>query len=206
MMGLKTSAGYAGATQAGWHAYNISSDKTHGVGAWSDADLASYLSTGFAPNHGPASGPMAEAVSNSLRFMSPQDIHAMVTYLRDIPAQPDGPPPPKPTQESTNADPLGVHIFALACAGCHLPTGQGRQSPWAALAGDHSTADPAATNVLQVLAHGSVLQTPQGQVFMHSFAGAYTDQELAAAANYVQTQFGGVAGSVSAEDVSKAKE
>jgi len=206
MMGLKTSASFAGATQAGWHAYNISSDKLHGIGGWSDADLASYLTTGFAPNHGPASGPMAEAITNSLRFLSPQDIHAMVTYLRDIPPQDDGPPAPKPTPVATDTDPLGAHIFALACAGCHLPTGQGRQSPWAALAGDHSTADPAATNILQVLAHGSTLQTPQGQVFMHSFAGAYTDQELAAAANYVQAQFGGVAGAVSAADVAKAKE
>jgi len=205
MQGLKTSAAFAGATQAGWHAYNLSSDKEHGIGAWSDADLASYLSTGFAKNHGPASGPMAEAVSNSLRFMTPQDIHAVVTYLRDIPAQDEGPPAPKPNAPLTDPDKLGAHVFALACAGCHLPSGDGRQSPWAALAGDHSTADPKAVNVLQVLAHGSELQTPQGLVFMHSFAGAYTDQELAAVANYVAEQFGGLQGSVTADDVAKAR-
>jgi mono/diheme cytochrome c family protein len=206
MQGLKSSNAFAGATQAGWHAYNLSNDNEHGIGAWSDADLVAYLSTGFAKNHGPASGPMAEAVSNSLRFLTPQDIHAVVTYLRDIPAQPDGPPAPKPNSPVAEPNKMGAHVFALACAGCHLPTGDGRQSPWAALAGDHSASDPAATNVLQVLAHGSELETKQGQVFMHSFAGAYTDQELAAVANYVTEQFGGRAGIVTAEDVAKAKQ
>jgi mono/diheme cytochrome c family protein len=125
--------------------------------------------------------------------------------LRDIPAQDEGPPAPKPNAPLTDPDKLGAHVFALACAGCHLPSGDGRQSPWAALAGDHSTADPKAVNVLQVLAHGSELQTPQGLVFMHSFAGAYTDQELAAVANYVAEQFGGLQGSVTADDVAKAR-
>jgi mono/diheme cytochrome c family protein len=41
---------------------------------------------------------------------------------------------------------------------------------------------------------------------MHSFAGAYTDPELAAVANYVAEQFGGRKGNVTAEDVKKAKE
>ena len=31
---------FAGAVQAGWRAYNITPDRSSGVGAWSDADLA----------------------------------------------------------------------------------------------------------------------------------------------------------------------
>ena len=122
-----------------------------------------------------------------------------------LPPTPSVPPAPKPDAPLADPTQLGAHVFALACAGCHLPSGDGRQSPWAALAGDHSTADPKAVNVLQVLAHGSELQTPQGLVFMHSFAGAYTDQELAAVANYVAEQFGGLQGSVTADDVAKAR-
>ncbi|HVD84838.1 MAG TPA: cytochrome c, partial [Bradyrhizobium sp.] len=37
---------FAGAVTAGWRAFNISSDKTTGVGAWRDDDLVSYLSIG----------------------------------------------------------------------------------------------------------------------------------------------------------------
>jgi hypothetical protein len=47
---------------AGWRAYNITSDKPTAVGAWSDNDLAAYLTTGHANGHGAASGPMGEAV------------------------------------------------------------------------------------------------------------------------------------------------
>ena len=205
MQGLKTGDAYAGTVQAGWRAYNITNDPKHGIGGWSDAALAQYLSTGFADGHGPASGPMAEAITNSLRYMTPDDIRAMVTYLRDIPPQAQGPEsaPPAPAAVADTA--LGAHIFELACAGCHLPNGHGRQSPWAALAGDQSAADPAATNLLQVLAHGSELRTDHGEVFMHSFAGAYTDPELAAVANFVMARFGGRPGVVMAEDIAAAK-
>jgi mono/diheme cytochrome c family protein len=205
MLGLKSGRAYAGAVQAGWLSYNITSDRDHGIGAWSDADLAQYLSTGTAPGHGPASGPMAEAISNSLRFLTPEDIKAMVAYLRTIPPQTTGPGAVAADTKPVSDNPLGAHVFNEACAGCHLPGGQGRQSPWAALAGDQSAGDPAGTNTLQILAHGSELQTGTGQVFMHSFAGAYTDQELAAVTQYVTQQFAGRDSRVTADDVEKAK-
>ena len=205
MQGL-SGRSFAGALQQGWVAYNITSDRDHGIGGWSDNDLVQYLSSGTAPHHGPASGPMAEAVTNSLRFLTQEDVHAMVAYLRTVDAQPDGPAvaPPQPKTAVLTAD-LGNKIFADACAGCHLPDGAGRQSSWAALAGDHSTADPKARNVLQVLAHGSEVKTGEGWMFMHSFAGAYTDPELAAVANYVVGNFGGQIGEVTAKDVASAK-
>jgi mono/diheme cytochrome c family protein len=205
MQGLKSGQAYAGAITNGWRAYNISNDSTHGIGGWQASDLAQYLSTGTAPGHGPASGPMAEAITNSLRYLTPDDVAAMVTYVRSIPAQTAGPQTVAAKTTPAATDPLGAHVFELACAGCHLPNGQGRQSPWAALAGDHSVGDPDATNLVQVLAHGSVLQTAQGQVFMHSFAGAYTDAELAAVANYVTAQFSGRSGNVTAATIAAAK-
>jgi mono/diheme cytochrome c family protein len=209
MQGLQTSAAYAGARQAGWLAYNITSDKEHGIGAWSDADLAHYLSTGTAPGHGSASGPMAEVVSNSLRYMVKDDIAAIVTYLRDIPPQATGPQAAGPVVAETAAqpaDPLGARVFNAACSGCHLPNGQGRQSTFAALAGDHSVADPAGTNMLQILAHGSDMQAPDRFVFMHAFTASYTDTELAAAANYVAARFGGHSSNITEGDIAKVRQ
>src|SRR5712675_444060 len=69
---------FAGALTAGWRAFNISSDKTTGVGAWRDDDLVSYLSIGHADGHGTASGPMGEAVDHSLSKLAPEDIRAVV--------------------------------------------------------------------------------------------------------------------------------
>ncbi|MEA3160925.1 MAG: hypothetical protein QOD95_2473 [Gammaproteobacteria bacterium] len=70
---------FGGAVQAGWRAYNITADRSSGVGAWSDADLAHYLSLGHADGRGTASGPMGEAVDESLSHLKPGDITAMVT-------------------------------------------------------------------------------------------------------------------------------
>jgi mono/diheme cytochrome c family protein len=197
---------FAGTVQAGWLAYNLTSDKTHGLGGWSDAALTSYLSTGQAAGHGPASGPMGEAVGYSLRYMTPTDISAMVTYLRSVPAQPDGPDAMPSTIEPIDTSVLGERIFVQACAGCHLPNGHGRQSPWAALGGSHSTGDATGNNIVEVLANGTQIQTDRGLMFMHRFTESYTDQELAAVANYVIGGIGGREGQVTAQQIAKARQ
>jgi len=187
---------YAGAVQVGWRAYNLTSDREHGLGGWSDADLAQYLSTGRAVGHGPASGPMAEAVEDSLRYLTPEDIAAIVVYMRSVPARAEGPAVASGVLGDVSAGDLGGRVFAQVCAGCHLPDGRGRQSGWAALAGAHSVADPEGVNLVQVLRSGTALKTDQGEMFMHGFTGAYTAPELAALSDYVLARFGGVRGRV----------
>jgi len=206
MQGLKDSKAFAGANQQGWIAYNLSSDKQAGIGGWSDDQLASYLSTGQAPGRGPASGPMSEVIQYSLRYLTQDDIKAMVAYLRDRPAQTDGPPSVQGVPKAiASSDSLGAHLYNQACAGCHLPDGKGRQSPWAALGGAHTTGDVNGTNLVQVLAHGSQMETAQGLVFMHSFTGGYSDGELAAIANYTIGQMSGREGKVTAEQIGAAR-
>ena len=77
---------FAGAMTAGWHAFNITSDKGTGIGGWSDDEVTAYLSKGHALNHGTAAGPMGEAVDQSFSHMSQSDIAALVVYLRSVPA------------------------------------------------------------------------------------------------------------------------
>jgi mono/diheme cytochrome c family protein len=196
---------FAGTVQVGWLAYNLTSDPNHGLGGWSNPALSAYLATGEAPGHGPASGPMAEAVEYSLRYLAPSDISAMVTYLRSIPARQDGPDAVSDTIEPLSTSDLGERIFIQACAGCHLPNGSGRQSPWAALRGSHSAGDVTGTNLVEVLANGSQIQTDRGLMFMHRFTAAYTDQELAAVANYVIGEIAGRQGEVTAQEIAKAR-
>ncbi|MGO3518005.1 MAG: c-type cytochrome [Acetobacter cibinongensis] len=203
--GLSSKA-YAGAVQVGWKAYNLTSDKEHGLGDWTDEQLSAYLSTGKAVGRGAASGPMAEAVEHGLRYMTPSDISAMVTYFRSIAPIAKGPVaqdmPPANTSLSTTYK-RGEALFAQACAGCHLANGLGRQSDWAALAGAHSVSDPAASNIVQVLLTGTSLETDQGKVFMPSFEKGYTTDEVAALSSYVLAHFGGVKADVPASEFKK---
>ncbi|GAB6853332.1 cytochrome c [Asaia astilbis] len=191
MFGLSHRA-YAGAVQVGWRAYNLTTDREHGLGAWSDADLFSYLSTGHAKGHGPASGPMAEAIEHSLSQLPSDDLHAMILYLRSIPAQSEGSLRNQGPSASDGGPALGKHVFQQACAGCHLEDGSGRQTDWAALAGSHSLSDPSATNLIAVLREGTSLKTIHGSMTMQKFATIYTPEELAALSTWMLHHFGGV--------------
>ena len=76
---------FEGAVTAGWRAYDISSDKGTGVGGWSDAELAAYLARGHAAGRGTATGPMGEAVDQSFSALAPEDLRALVAYVRSVP-------------------------------------------------------------------------------------------------------------------------
>ena len=122
---------FAGAVTAGWHAFNISSDKGSGIGAWSDDELFAYLSTGHALGRGTASGPMGEAVDQSFSQMAPADIRALVAYLRsvpavvssDLPATIAPPAPASPKDGGATSDIVGKRVFEGACVSCHNWTG-----------------------------------------------------------------------------------
>jgi mono/diheme cytochrome c family protein len=205
MQGLKTSQAYAGAVQQGWLAYNITSSPG-GVGGWSAKDVSAYLANGRADGHGVAGGPMAEAVSYSLRYLTPGDADALATYVKSLPQKPDAVPPTTPVPPAQHeADTLGQRIFQGACASCHRGDGAGVQSAYAALLGDQSLADPDGRNLLQILLQGGAIATKDGVAGMPAFAKGFTDVELAAVANYSMSQLAHVQGRVSAQRVEKAR-
>jgi mono/diheme cytochrome c family protein len=205
---------YAGAIQAGWRAYNITPDRSSGVGAWSDEDLASYLSTGHANGRGSASGPMGQAVDESLSRLQPSDIKALVAYVRTVAnvATSDLPEPkaqPAPALYSdangANANPHGLAVYEGACAGCHGWSGISPVLPSATLTGTRAVNDVTANNVAQVIIHGSQRKMPQGSNHMPAFGATYSDAEIASVANYVTGRFGNSASSLSAAEVAKLR-
>jgi mono/diheme cytochrome c family protein len=188
---------FAGAETAGWHAFNITSDKGTGIGGWSDNEVLAYLTTGHALNRGTAAGPMGEAVDESFSHMAPSDIRALVVYLRSVPAisEPDLPAtiapaaPPRPDEDRT-AVALGKKVFQEACVSCHDWSGISAISPYATIAGARAVNDPKATNIAQIVISGTRRSTPNGIISMPAFGAAYSDIEIAAVANYVTARFG----------------
>jgi mono/diheme cytochrome c family protein len=204
---------FAGAVTAGWRAFNISSDKATGLGGWSDDDIFSYLSTGHAAGHGTASGPMGEAVDQSFSQLAPEDIRAMVAYLRSVPAiasadLPATLAPPAPASHKdggSTPDPRGKMVFEGACVSCHGWTGESSISPFATLTGAWAVNDPGATNVAQIVISGTRRLTPEGAVSMPAFGSAYSDVEIAAVANYVTARFGSKGSRLTAQDVAELR-
>jgi mono/diheme cytochrome c family protein len=203
LQGLKTKQAYAGAIQQGWLAYNITSDTNTGIGGWSEAEIAAYLRTGHAENRGTASGPMAEAVGYSLRYLTETDAQAMAHYVKTLPAI-KGTALPEPSHVAEDA--LGQRIFEGACTSCHRLNGTGALTDYAALAGDQAAADPAGTNALAVIVNGSRLMTgDKGELVMPAFGEGYSTTELAAVANYTIEHFGQRKGHVTPDAAAKAR-
>jgi mono/diheme cytochrome c family protein len=203
---------FAGTAIGGWVAYNITGDRASGVGAWSDAELLSYLRTGHAPGRGSAAGPMGEAVDESFSRLAEEDLKALVVYLRSVPAISTELPatvasaaPDSHREGDASANPRGKAIFAGACASCHDWTGASAITPFATLTGARAVNDPGATNVAQIVISGMQRSTPEGVVAMPSFGSSYSDVEIAAVSNYVTARFGKQGSSLSAKDVAKLR-
>jgi mono/diheme cytochrome c family protein len=204
---------FAGALTAGWYAFDISSDKGSGVGAWSDDELRSYLSVGHASGRGTAAGPMGEAVDQSFKDMTSSDIRALVTYVRSVPpvASPDlpaklaPPAPSSPKEGSATAEAVGKRVFEGACVHCHDWTGVSQLSPFATITGTRGVNDRTATNVVQIVISGTRRQTPDGVISMPAFGNAYSDTEIAAVANYVTARFGAEPSKLTDRDVAELR-
>jgi mono/diheme cytochrome c family protein len=208
---MNTRRKFAGGAAEGWNAYNISPDRETGIGAWSQADLEAYLSKGHAAGRGVASGPMREAVELSFSKLTPSDISAIATYVRSVPpvraphlASPAGPVPALHSAIATSNF-EGKRIFEGACVSCHAWSGSGALVAEAQLTGKRSVNDPTAANVALMVLRGTGPQTA-GRPYMPGFAGAYSDKEVAAVANYVTERFGSKPSHVTAKDVRRLRQ
>jgi len=204
---------FEGAVTSGWRAYNITPDAESGVGEWSDAELIAYLSVGHATGHGSAGGPMAEVVDASLRNMTPDDVHAMVAYLRTIPAirthdlsaPKASPASDNPKDIEAGVDPAGRQIFEGACASCHGWSGVGVLTSYATLTGNRAVNDSRAINLAQIVLTGE-RRTTDGTLLMPAFGAAYSDNEIAAVANYVTARFGATPSRLTAKDIAEFRQ
>jgi len=210
MQAMNTRQKFAGGQAEGWDAYNITPDGDSGVGDWSAADLANYLSKGHAAGRGTASGPMREAIELSLSKLTATDIRAMVTYLRTVPPiKVSGlPKPAEQVSEFTgdNTDVvLGRQIFQGNCASCHVPAGDGALIEQARLLGNRAVNDPSGINVVQMILSGAG-KPASGHPYMPSFGASYSNAEIAAVTNYLTGHFGSRPSKVNASTVQSQRE
>ncbi|KXU88355.1 gluconate 2-dehydrogenase [Paraburkholderia monticola] len=220
MEGLKSSARFSGAVQAGWHAFNITPDKLSGVGDWRDDELVSYLSSGAAPGRANAAGPMGEVVANSTQYLTPVDLRSIVVYLRSVPAVSGGDTRPRHQWGNPAADVTalrgttitgvnGAQLFVANCATCHSWTGQGvgASAPGAYPSLIHNSTVGAndANNLALVILRGVNRTTAHADVLMPAFGGHLDDEQIAAITNYVTKQFGNPQATITTGEVAKLR-
>jgi mono/diheme cytochrome c family protein len=218
LMAEDSSQNLAGGAVGTWVAPNITSDANSGVGAWSEAELVSYMRTGHALDKAQAAGPMAEAVDNSLRHLNDPDLQAMAVYLKTVPAihHAADTQPPSTWGKPVNAldDVRGVawpadvnqlsgpQLYDGYCASCHQAKAEGA-SDGGLPSLFHNTAlgRTNTNNLVMVMLDGVHRQADTPDMLMPGFAELLTDQQIATLGNYLLKQYGNANATVTVEQV-----
>ena len=118
----------------------------------------------------------------------------MAWATSDLPA-PKAVPAPASHKEGVadNYDPRGKRVFEEACASCHGWTGVSPVTHYATLTGVRAVNDPTAINVAETVINGTA--------YMPAFGQGYSNDEIAAVANYVTARFGASPSRISAREV-----
>jgi len=217
LMAEQPSRELAGGDVGTWHAPNITPDADSGIGNWSEAELVAYIKLGHATGRAQAAGPMAEAVDNSLQYLTAADLQAIATYLKTIPAQHD----PADTRAvddwgsaSDELDSLrgvalpvdpdkmtGAQLYDAYCASCHQARGQGSfDGGLPPLFHNTATGRTNTNNLVMVILDG-IRWTDRSGVHMPGFANHLDDRQIATLAAYLIRHYGNPAAKVSVEQV-----
>ncbi len=169
-----------------WYAPNITSDKSQGIGRYSNDQLYTYLKTGHAEGMGVVVGPMAQTMHESLGKLTDSDLHDIVYYLKQTPAK-EGFKKREPVAGSQQVA-VNAQSYLNYCASCHLQNGQGLAGAVPNLAGNGVVYAQGPQTVIRVILGGINAQGPYSP--MPAIGARMTDQEIADATNYVRQAWG----------------
>jgi mono/diheme cytochrome c family protein len=207
-----------GAFVGPWLAPNITSDERSGVGGWSVHELVDYMRFGHASGKGQASGPMLEAVDNSLRYLSEPDLLAMAVYLKELPAvrsntavrpayswgaASPGLQEVRGTQLPREPDKAsGEQLYDAHCATCHQARGEGTPDGGMPPLFHNTTVGHIDTsNLVLVILDGIRHTGSKPEVTMPGFADMLSDTQVATLGAYLIKHFGNPAAVVTEAQV-----
>ena len=231
LMQEQKSLNLTGGQVGAWYAPDITNDKVHGIGSWSQEDLVTYLKTGRLENKAQAAGSMAEAISYSFQHMTDADLNAIAIYVRSVPSAAASPASGttrfdmgsegndlagfrgRDYAESLKGDHAGAQIFAANCASCHGYNAQGtKDGYYPSLFHNAATAGDNAINVISAILNGVDRHTEKEHVFMPPFGDQtnavvqLNNVEVASLSNYLLAQYGNEKLSVTPADVQVIRE
>lgn len=230
-MGFDKDRYLSGAPLGQWYAPNITPDEGSGIGSWSESDIVTYLRTGELDGRAYAGGPMGEAVSHSTRYLTDDDLGAIASYLKAVPAVEtdnkvntvDTSRLPRPVSESITHDLLEQKdyiaqakanvsagndspeaLYLAACASCHGVDGYAQpDARYAPIVGLTSLRRDTPDAVINIIAHG-IDGATNTSPNMPGFANDLSDEQIAGITDYVRVNFGGLSESqTSAADVDR---
>jgi mono/diheme cytochrome c family protein len=194
-----------GSPLGSWVAPDLTNTMRTGLSDWTQSDIVNYLKTGV-NRHTVASGPMAEAISNSISKLTDQDLMAIAAYLKDLP--PDTTAAPVALAADDKRMVAGQAIYKDTCSACHRDSGEGAQRLFPSLAGSSVVQQTNPATLIRVVLAGSrgigTNAAPTAPA-MPSFAWRFNDEQVASLLTYVRNSWGNAAAPVTAAEVAKLR-
>ena len=157
---------------------------------WTAAGLAAFLGSGLSPQ-GSAFSEMHPVIAVSTRHLTPEDLHAVVTYLL-------GDHPPAPASATAPSDAAaampGRQVYLGVCAGCHGLEGAGKPHTVVAMRENSVLRLDDPRNLILAVLHGIGAQdfpNLESMQAMPGFGRMLSDQQVAEVANYLRAAWGG---------------
>ncbi|MGP9810218.1 molybdopterin cofactor-binding domain-containing protein [Rhodopseudomonas sp. NSM] len=191
----KTRTSYlSGGAVDGWHAPALNTLSSAPI-PWTEAELFSYLRTGFSQFHGTAAGPMAPVVEQ-LAALPDADIRAMATYLASFAPAPEQQPAERAAALQAEAaatlrplDSLGGRLYEGACASCHSDSGPTLFGVRPALALNTNVHAATPDNLIRVILDGIPRPAAAELGDMPGFRHSFDDNQIAALVRYLRASF-----------------
>ncbi len=184
-----------------WFAVNLT-PAAHGLGSWSVGELEKYLRTGMSPRAG-TFGPMNAVIMNSLKLLTPADVHAMAVYVKSLqPKQSEADPvPPGLAAE-------GATIYKERCEKCHGTSGRGGFFSGPPLAGSAIVQGEDPASLINIIVFGPT--TPRaisygGWETMSAYGNVLSDPDVVAVSNFVRGSWSNHAPPVTLRDVQRLR-
>jgi alcohol dehydrogenase (quinone), cytochrome c subunit len=209
------SAYLSGAVIENYFAPSLRSSGPGTLGAWSEDELAQFLTTG-ANSQGIVFGSMSDVIIHSTQYLTPADALATAKYLKAL-RNPDEESATRFTYDATehlalkngDAGKPGARIYLDNCAACHRPDGVGYELVFPRLAGNPVVQAGNPQSLIAIVLDGS--QTPRtartpAQFTMPRFAWRLSDKDVVDVLNFIRTSWGNNASPVSSAGVAKIRE
>jgi mono/diheme cytochrome c family protein len=188
----KRGEAFSGAVIDGWDAPSLTT-LLRAPTPWNRDQLASYLRTGLASEHGAAAGPMLP-VTRSLAHASDSDVQAMATYIMSLQTHEPAPPSPPSARAGSPSDAAsmqaGAVLFKAACAACHAAS-----APMSTLGERPSLSQSTALNsdsprnTIRLMLDGLAPEGSMPVRLMPPFAAMLTDEQMTDLARYLRAQY-----------------
>lgn len=171
-----------------WYAPDISDGPDSVIAGWSVERLEAFLAGESQQDH-VAVGSMHRVVEE-LSQSRPEDVHAIAVYIKDQPGSDSEAAEAKPAvrEVSDETRTAWATVYGDNCETCHGADGQGAPGVAASLVGSGAVIAEEPDNIISVVLEGIEARGEYG--IMPTFRDSMTDEQIAAAVNYVRTSWG----------------